>query len=145
MEIKFKNIHTVKDLTVSLVIIAAGVGLFFLNKGIGVVIAAFGLILLLLYKKGYVREGSDTCLLKKDMELNKACRASVMDYISGRDVKPELVEGNDGGSVRLLIYYNKEEGIAYAQLFDYKGYEYQPASEMVKIRRPRVDRLIDQI
>lgn len=145
MQIKFKNIHTAKDLIVSLLVLAVGICLFFINRGLGVVIAAFGILLFFTYKKGYLREGLSVCLQKKDMELNKACRDSLIDYLSGRDVKPELIEGNEGGSVRLLVYYNKVEGIAFAQLFDYKGYEYQPASEMVEIRRPRVDRLIDQI
>lgn len=144
MQINFKSVHTSKDLVVSLSLIAAGVALFFVNKGLGVVIAIAGLVALLLYKKGYKAEGVECCLQKKDLELCKSCRSSVLDYLNGKDVKPEINEGNEGGSVRLVVYYNKAEGLAFAQLFDYQGYDYQPATEVVEIRRPRVDRLIDK-
>lgn len=143
MEIKFKNIHTAKDLMISLGILLSGVALFFVNAGLGAVIAIFGLVLLLVYKKGYRADG--TRFLRKDLELNKACRTSVAEYLSGMDVKPEILEGNEGGSVRLLVYYNREEGRAFAQLFDYKDYDYHPATEMVELRRPKVDKLLDVI
>lgn len=144
MKTDIKSVHTSKDLMVSIPLIAIGAGLFFVNKGLGIVIALLGLVFLLLYKKGYRLEGVDCCFQKQDLELCKACRSSVMDYLSGKDVHPEIKEGNEGGSVRLVVYYNKAEGLAFAQLFDYKGYDYQPASEFVEIRRPRVDRLIDK-
>lgn len=144
MQTEFKSVHTSKDLIISLGLLAIGVGLFFVNKGVGVVLAIAGVVSLLLYKKGYRTEGAECYFQKKDLELNKSCRSSVMDYINGKDVQPELIEGNEGGSVRLVVYYNKTEGLAFAQLFDYQGYDYQPASEMVEIRRPRVDRLIDK-
>ena len=52
MEIKFKKVHTAKDLVMSILLIVAGIGLYFVNQGLGVVIGACGLLLLLFYKTG---------------------------------------------------------------------------------------------
>ena len=41
MEINFKKVHTVKDLTISAIVLIAGIGLFFVNKGLGVLIAVW--------------------------------------------------------------------------------------------------------
>lgn len=144
MENKFKRVHTASDLAISLVLVIAGVALFFVNKGVGVVIAIIGVGVLLLYKKGYKKEGSDILLKKHDIELNKACKASVVDFLNGKNVEPQLTEGSEGGSVRLVVYYNKAEGLAFAQLFDFRDYEYHAATELVELRRPRVEKLIDK-
>lgn len=53
MEYNFKKVYTGRDLAISFILIAAGAGLFFLNKGLGVTIGACGLLCLLLFKTGY--------------------------------------------------------------------------------------------
>ena len=35
MEIKFKKVHTAKNLVISILVIAVGVGLYFVNAGLG--------------------------------------------------------------------------------------------------------------
>ena len=59
MEIKFKRVHIAKDLIISAIVLASGIGLYFVNAGLGGVIAAGGLLMLLLYKGGYKREGEE--------------------------------------------------------------------------------------
>ena len=53
MEFKFKKVHTAKDLIISILVIAAGVGLYFVNEGLGGVIGVCGLLLLIFYKACY--------------------------------------------------------------------------------------------
>ena len=55
MEINFKRVHTGKDLIISAIVLAAGIGLFFVNKGLGIVLCLCGILMLLLYKAGYKR------------------------------------------------------------------------------------------
>ena len=73
MEINFKKVHTGKDITISSITFLAGIGLFFVNKGLGVCIAVCGLLMLLIYKSGYKKDGKGAALTKKSEDLCKGC------------------------------------------------------------------------
>ena len=90
MEIKFKSVHTVKDLVISAIILAAGIGLYFVNAGLGVVIAICGLLMLLFYKSGHKREGEGIVLTKKAFDIACHCRDSVKGFLDGKDVELEV-------------------------------------------------------
>lgn len=146
MEIKFKKVHTAKDLIISTLTIAAGIGLYFVNAGLGGLIGACGLLLLLFYKAGYRRTGDDILLTKKALEVSSYCRNSLLDFLDGKDVEPEIrQQPGDGGVVRLEVYYNREAGVAYAQLFNFSSYTYEAATGMVELHSPSADRLIGKI
>ena len=145
MEITFKKVHTAKDLIISTLVIIAGVGLYFVNQGLGGVIGVCGLLLLFFYKAGYKREGEGILLTKKAQDLASSCMNSLIDYLGGRDVEPEIKQPGTGGVVRLEVYYNKDAGVAYAQLFDFSNYTYEPATEIVELRGPKAEKLIRKI
>ena len=145
MEIKFKSVHTVKDLVISATILAAGIGLYFVNAGLGVVIAVCGLLMLLFYKSGHKREGEGIVLKKKAFDIAYHCRDSVKGFLEGKDVEPELDTKENGGVVRLEIYYNTDAAVAYAQLFDFSSYTYEPATEIVELRGQRAEKLIGKL
>lgn len=145
MEIKFKKVHTAKDLIISILVIAAGVGLYFVNVGLGGVIGVCGLLLLLFYKAAYKRIGDDTLLTKKALDVASSCRNSLLDYLNGKDVEPEVQQPGAGGVVRLEVYYNKEAGVAYAQLFNFSNYTYEAATDMVELHSPKADKLINKL
>lgn len=145
MEINFKRVHTGKDLAISTIVLLAGIGLFFVNKGLGICIAVCGLALFLIYKAGYKKDGQGIVLTKKSEDLCKACRGSIVKYLGGKDCIPTVKKGNEGGSVRLDVYYNKAEGVAYAQLYDFCNYTYEPATEVVELKGNRANTLISQI
>lgn len=142
MEINFKKVHTGKDLAISTIVLLAGVGLFFVNKGLGIIIAMCGLAMFLLYKGGYKKDGQGIVLQKKSEDLCKTCRQSIIDYLNGKDVMPQVKVGDEGGSVRLDVYYNAAAGIAYAQLFDFRNYTYEPETEVIELHSPKSDKLI---
>lgn len=142
MENNFKKIHTGKDLIISGLLIAAGIGLFFLNAGLGITIGICGILCLLLYKSGYKKDGLDLKLEKKSEDICKSCRSSVLDFLNGKDVTPDIRKGTDGGSVRLDVYFNRAAGVAFAQLFDFCNYTYEPATELIELRSTRSDKLI---
>lgn len=141
----FKKVHTSKDLIISGVILVAGVSLLFVNKGLGATIIVCGIFSLLLYKSGYKHEGGNVILQHKMQDLCKSCRQSLIDYLSGKDVNPEVKPGNEGGSVLLEVWYNKQEGIAYAQLSDFSNYTYEKATEVVELHSPKSDKLISKL
>ena len=145
MEVNFKKVHTGKDLAISTIVLLAGAGLFFVNKGLGICLAVCGLAMLLIYKGGYKKDGQGVVLQKKSEDLCKCCKQSIVDYLNGKDITPQIKDGSDGGSVRLDVYYNEKEGIAYAQLYNFCNYAYEPETELVELHSPRADKLISQL
>lgn len=145
METRFNRVHTAKDLTISIVTIIAGAALFFVNKGLGSLLVTCGILLLLFWKSGYRKQGDKIILTKKALDLCKSCRGSILEYLSGKDVDPIIKEGNEGGVVRIETYFNRQAGVAYAQLIDYVGYEYMPATDVVELRSPEAEKLISQL
>ena len=145
MKINFKKVHTGKDLAISTIVLLAGIGLYFVNKGLGIIIAVCGLAMFLLYKGGYKKDGQGIVLQKKSEDLCKSCRQSIIDYLNGKDVTPQVKKGDEGGSVRLDVYYNAAAGIAYVQLFDFRNYAYEPETEVIELHSPKADKLISQL
>lgn len=145
MEINFKKVHTGKDITISSITLLAGIGLFFVNKGLGVCIAVCGLLMLLIYKGGYKKDGTGVLLTKKSEDLCKGCRTSIVEFLGGKDTVPYIKKGNEGGSVRLDVYYNQSADIAYAQLYDFCNYTYEPATEVVELKGEMAARLVSQL
>ena len=68
-----------------------------------------------------------------------------MEFLGGKDTIPYIKKGNEGGSVRLDVYYNQAMDIAYAQLYDFCNYTYEPATEVVELRGEMADRLISKL
>lgn len=145
MEIKLKKVHTAKDLAISAMVLAAGIGLYFVNVGLGAVIALCGVLMLVFYKSGYVREGEGIVLQKKALDIAHSCRDSLKGFLEGKNTNPEVNTSPNGGIIRLEAYYNADAAIAYVQLFDFVNYTYEPATELVELRGSKVDILIVKI
>ena len=145
MEIQFKKVHTAKDLIISALVLAVGVGLYFVNAGLGVFIGACGILMLLFYKAAFKKVGNDTILTKKAIDVASSCRSSLLDYLNGKDVDPEIQQPGAGGVVRLEVYFNKDAGVAYAQLFNFSNYTYEAATEMIELHSPKADKLISKL
>ena len=125
MEIKFKKVHTKKDLIISSIVLAAGIGLYFVNAGLGILLAACGVLMLLFYKDGYKREGEGIVLQKKALDVAHSCRDSLKGFLE--------------------VFYNAAASVAYAQLFDFSNYTYEPATDLVEVRGPKADKLISKL
>ena len=145
MEIQLKKVHTGKDLAISGLLFAAGIGLYFVNAGLGATIALCGLLLLIFYKAGYKREGENIVLRKTALDVSHSCRDSLKGFLDGKDVEPQIDKSALGGIVRLEVCYNADAAIAYAQLFDFSNYTYEPATEIVELRGHKADKLISKL
>lgn len=97
MEYNFKRVHTVKDLSISTIVLLAGIGLFFVSKGLGISVAVFGLLRFLIYKGGYKRNGCVVVLTKKSEDLCKACKFSIAGFLAGKDIKQFFKAFTEGG------------------------------------------------
>ena len=145
MEIKLRKVHSAKDLTISAIMLAAGIGLYFVNAGLGILLVVCGVLMLLFYKGGYKREGEEIVLQKKALDIAHSCRDSLKGFLNGKDVEPEVNTSINGGVIRLEVYYNADASLAYAQLFDFSNYTYEPATGIVELRGPKADKLITKL
>ena len=50
-----------------------------------------------------------------------------------------------GGVIRLEIYYNAAASVAYAQLFDFSNYSYEPATGIIEVRGRKADKIIGKL
>jgi len=145
MEYNFKKVHTGKDLIISILLIVAGAGLFFLNKGLGITIGICGLVCLLIFKAGYKLNGKGVVLTKKSEDLCKCCRTSVIEFLNGKNTTPVIKRGNEGGIIRLDVYFNKTERVAYVQAFDFCNYTYEAATEVVELEGNRAEMIYSKL
>lgn len=145
MENKIIKTHTTKDLLISSAIIIAGIGLFFANKALGIVIAMCGILSFLLYKSGYKCNGTGPLLTKKSIEIRRICRQSLIDLLNNKPVEPEIIEGNEGGTVLLEMWYNRNEKLVYAQLSDFQDFNFQQATDIVKLEPTNAEKLLNKI
>lgn len=145
MENKFQKVHAKKDLLISGGILIAGIALFFLHKASGVCVILCGILSLILYKSGYKLNGEGIPLQKKSLELNNNCRESLLDFLSGKKVEPKLVQGNEGGTVLLEVWFNAPADIAYARLSEYKELSFQTVTDIVELSADQAQSLIRKI
>ena len=142
MEIKLKRVHAGKDLAVSCSLAAAGAACMFLNRPLGAFLILCGLMTLLFYKSGYKREGTGILLEKKSLNLCRSCRSSIVLFLAGEDVDPEIKEGTEGGSILLQVYFSRKAGVAYAQLFDFREVSFEEATHLVELSQSSSRKLI---
>ena len=116
-----------------------------LSKKPWVCVVLCGLLSLLVYKSGYKLDGLDVLFKKKQLELNKNCQTSVMDFLNGKNVVPQLVEGNEGGTILLEVWYNETAGIAYARLSEYKELSFQDVTGIVELTAENAQSLISRL
>ena len=130
---------------ISAIFVAAGIGLYFVNVGLGILIGFCGLLMLIFYKGAYKREGEDILLKKTALDVAHSCKESLKGFLDGKDVEPEVNTSINGGVIRLEVYHNASASVAYAQLFDFSNYSYVPATELVELRGKRADCLISKL
>lgn len=124
---------------------AAGVALYFVNKGLGFTIGVCGLAMMLFYRPAFRREGDGTLLRKAAFDVASSCREQLVAYLGGKADDLKLDQPSGGGVVRLETYYNAKTAVAYAQVFDFSSYAYVPATAVTELHGERAGRLIAEI
>ena len=145
MEIIIKKVHAPKDLIISSIILIAGIALFFVSKGVGCFLLVCGIASLLLYKSGYKKEGDSVLLCKKSLELCGNCRPSLLDFLNGKHNNPEIVPGNEGGTVLLEIWYNKKNHVAYTQLSEFRELSFQKLTDIVELSSDDTNKILERV
>lgn len=145
MENNIVKTHTSKDLIISGLMSVIGIALTFINLGLGIAIIIVGVCMFIFYKAGFKYENQGAVLCKKSKELSKKCQKSVTNFLNGETEELNMIPGNEGGTLMLDVWYNKQEGIAYAQLFEYQELNFKQATELIKLESSNARILIEQL
>ena len=60
-------------------------------------------------------------------------------------MEPQIDKQVMGGIIRIEVYHNADAALAYARLFDFSNYTYEPATDLVELRGPRAEKLITKL
>lgn len=146
MEKTFNRVRSIKDITTFVSLIVLGSILIALPTSASINITGFflifaGLILALVLKTGYADENGGK-YQKKERYFQQAMNADICSALASKPDSVDLSEEDKGNAIRLDIYFCKSSGKAYAQLFKYVPYRYEPCSKMYEYELSKVSKLI---
>ncbi len=136
MEKNFIKVRSIKDITVSIILAAAGGVMVALPTADSVNVAGFflmfaGILLFFLLKSAY-KDEAGVKYSKKERYFSQENRPELIEKISSNPNGINLTDEDKGNAVRLDIYHSKESGKAYLQLFEYIPYKYEPCSKQLE-------------
>ena len=144
-EIQIKKVHTFLDLAIAAVVFAAGIGLYFVLPGWGILFCVIGILLFAFYKRAYKRVGKSTILKEKSLETAPECRDWIIDFLNERADKVDLSAASEGDHLYLEVYFNTAEQVAYARLYDVLENHFEPLTEMRELHGSRAQTLITKL
>lgn len=151
MEKNFIRVRSVKDIVISLTLTLSGIVLVALPTSTGINISGFflllmGLLLFFTLKSSYKDEKGDVKYSKKEMYFEGCRRDELSSAISRQNCKCKvnLSDENKGNTLRLDIYYSRQAGKAYMQVFEYIPYRYEPYSNIYEHEFANVSELIEK-
>lgn len=147
MNKEFTRVRSTKDITISAVLTIAGAMLVALPTSASINIAGFfmifaGIILFLTLKTAYKDTATAVRYCKKEHFFAQSMRQEVLDAIASNPESVNLTEEDKGNGIRLDIYYSKESGKAYIQLFEYIPYKYEPCSRIYEFDLNKVTKIL---
>lgn len=144
-EIRIKKVHTFLDLAIATVVFAAGVGVYFLLPGWGILFCLIGFLLFVFYKRANKRVGESVLLKEKTLDLALESRNGIISFLDGATDKLELPAASEGDHLYMEVYFNAEMQVAYAKLYDVAENRFEPATKMKEIRGSRAQTLITKL
>ncbi len=145
MDITLKRVRSTKDLAISSLTIIAGAAVYFLVPALGIIIILCGVLLLLFCKSQFKNVETGIILRKRAFDVAASCRNSIKDFLEGRSDEVQIKAPGTEGSVRLEVYYNVVQSIAYAELYDFSNYNYVPATGMTEVSGQKALSLISRM
>ena len=151
MEKNFIRVRSAKDIIISSILALSGIALVGLPTSTGISILGFFLLLIgiLLYftlKSSYQDEETGIKYSKKEWYFGGSRRDELSSAISRQNCKCKLniSEEDKGNSLRLDIYYSREAGKAYMQVFEYVPYRYEPYTNIYEHEIVNISELIEK-
>ncbi len=147
MDKNFIRVRSTKDITISGTLTIAGCILVALPTATSINILGFfmifaGIILILMMKTGWKDAESGLKYNKKERFFAQNMHNEIAERIASKPSSVNLQEEDKGNAIRLDIYYSKQGGKAYIQLFEYIPYKYEPCTRQYEYEIAEAEKLI---
>ena len=133
-EIKIKKVHTFLDLAIASIVLAAGIGLYFLLPGWGILFCFIGVLLFVFYKRADKRVGEATLH-----------RSGLIDFLENNTDVLDFETTSEADHLYLEVYFNAEKPVAYVRLYDVAENRFDAATEMIELRDSMAKKLITKL
>lgn len=133
-EIKIKKVHTFLDLAIASIVLAAGIGLYFLLPGWGILFCFIGVLLFVFYKRADKRIGEATLH-----------RSGLIDFLENNTDVLDFETTSEADHLYLEVYFNAEKPVAYVRLYDVAENRFDAATEMIELRDSMAKKLITKL
>ena len=133
-EIKIKKVHTFLDLAIASIVLAAGIGLYFLLPGWGILFCFIGVLLFVFYKRADKRIGEATLH-----------RSGLIDFLENNTDVLDFETTSEADHLYLEVYFNAEKPVAYVRLYDVAENRFDAATEMIELRDSMAEKLITKL
>ena len=101
-----------------------------------------GILLFLMLRSGYKEVKTGEKFYKTERYFSQTLRAELAEKIASKPQTVNLSEEDKGNALRLDIYYSRQTGKAYIQIFEYIPYKYEPCSKQYEYALSEVTNLI---
>ena len=147
MNKEFIKVRTITDITISSVLLVSGIILVALPTSVSVtLLGAFmfitGAILLAILKNGWQDSETKTHYCKKERYFAQSSKTKILNALENHIENIDLSDEGKGEGVRMEIYYNKQSGKAFINLFEYIPYNYEPISPTFEYTTDKITKLI---
>lgn len=137
MKRNFRRVRSVKDIIITVTLIAAGLLCIILPTSvsiniIGATLFFVGFMMTLVLKTGYKDTTTGQLYKKKEMYFSKTRMENILRML---EEDPENIDlSNEGAesSLRLDIFYNKDRQV-FVQLSEYVPYQYETCSDFIEV------------
>ena len=144
-EIKIKKVHTFLDLAIASIVLAAGIGLYFLLPGWGILFCFIGVLLFVFYKRANKRVGESTLLKEKSLDINPEYRSGIIDFLENNTDVLDFETTSEADHLYLEVYFNAGKPVAYVRLYDVAENRFDAATEMIELRDSMAEKLITKL
>ena len=147
--VNIKKTRSAKDFIITLLFLAAGVGLLFCSDSmfiLGCTLIAFAVILFLAMKSSHVIEGKEGSFKRKTARVQSVAwpiiKTKKEELVSFLEGKSDKVVPEAPGGLLMYIYYRRDKSAGFAQINDFDQYEYKPITEMLPLNAEQVEALV---
>lgn len=140
--VNIKKTRSVKDIIITLLFLAGGVGLLFCSDSmfiLGCTLIVFAAVLFLAMKSSYVIEGKEGSFRRKTANYPKTKKEEVVSFLEGRSTK---VPAEAPGGLLMYIYYRRDKSAGFAQINDFDQYQYKPITDLLSLGATQVKALV---
>lgn len=147
MNKEFIKVRTITDITISSILIISGIILVALPTSVSItLLGSFmlitGTVLLAILKNGRQDSETKAYYCKKERYFAQSSKAKILDALENHIENIDLSDEGKGEGIRMEIYYNRQSGKAFINLFEYIPYNYEPVSPTFEYTTDKITKLI---